>query len=90
MFFDEEDEIFGGSPRSKFFDIIFNANKNLVEFEVEKLVEKLVALEALMEEEDKDFHQKVSSYILENPDSIEQGKNDFYIGFVGDVLTSHE
>lgn len=90
MFFDEEDEIFGGTPKSKFFDIVFNANRNLVEFELEKLAEKLVALEALMEQKDEDFLQKVQNFILENPDAIHQGKNDFFIGFVGDVLSSHE
>ncbi len=90
MFFDEEDEIFGGSPRSKFFDIIFNANRNLVEFEMEKLVEKLVAYEALLEQNDENFHQKMNNFIAKNPDKMEQGKSDFYIGFVGDVLSSHE
>ncbi len=90
MFFDEEDDIFGSSPRSKFFDIVFNANKNLVQFEIEKLLEKMVAYEALLEKQDEDFSQKVRSFILENPDKIEQGKSDIFIGFVGDVLSSHE
>lgn len=90
MFFDEEDEIFGGTPKSKFFDIIFNANRNLVEFELEKMVEKIVAMETILEQKDENFYKKLDSFILENGDKIEQGKSDFFISFVGDVLTNHE
>lgn len=90
MFFDEEDEIFGGTPRSKFFDIIYNANRNLVEFEIEKMVERYKAMEVLLEKYDEEFHLHVNDYIIQNPDSIDSEKNDFYIGFVGDVLSNNE
>lgn len=90
MFFDEEDSIFGGTPKSKFFDIVYNANRNLVEFELEKMVEKYVALEALLEQNNVDITHEVNTYILDNADSINSAKNDFFIGFVGDVLTNNE
>ena len=35
-------DIFSQSPREKFFDILFNANKNLVENELEKTFEKFI------------------------------------------------
>ena len=31
------DDIFGGEPRDKFFDIVYNANRNIVENELENL-----------------------------------------------------
>ncbi len=90
MFFDEDDEIFGSTPKSKFFDIIYNANRNLVELELEKMVERYVAMEALLEKADKDFHLNVNNLIIEHSDEFQTSKNDFFIGFVGDVLTNNE
>lgn len=90
MFFDEDDDIFGGTPKSKFFDIVYNANRNLVEFELEKMVERYVAMETLLEEKDEDFYHKIDSHILENQDKTDMSKNDFFIKFVGDVLTNNE
>jgi len=37
-------DIFSQSPREKFFEILFNANKNLVENELEKTFEKFIAM----------------------------------------------
>lgn len=90
MFFDEEDEIFGGTPRSKFFDIVYNANRNLVEFELEKMVERYKAMETLLEQFDENFDLSVKNHIMQNPDLLNEAKNDFYIGFVGDVLSNNE
>ena len=36
MLYEDEDDFFVGSPRSKFFDILFNANRDLVENALEK------------------------------------------------------
>ncbi len=90
MFFDEDDELFGGSPKSKFFDILYNANRNLVEFELEKMVERFLVYEQMLELRDADFMRKVDSYILEHPDELKNQKNDFFIHFVGDVLSNNE
>lgn len=91
MFLDEDD-IFGGSPKSKFFDIIYNANRNLVEFELEKLLERQVALEKLLEQNynQDEIENHIKNYIIDKPDTINEGKNDIFIGFVGDVLTNNE
>lgn len=92
MFSDNEDDIFGGTPKSKFFDIVYNANRNLVEFELENIIEKYVAMEHLLEEQMSEFEleNKIKSLILDNQDGINSAKNDFFIGFVGDVLTNNE
>ena len=43
------DDIFGGQPRDKFFDIVYNANRNIVENELEILFSELAALRELAE-----------------------------------------
>lgn len=93
MLYEDEDDIFMGSPRSKFFDIIFNANRNLVEHKIETLLERYVVMEKMLEEklgEDVDVQRIVDSYIIENPDEMHNLKKDMFIVSVGDILTQNE
>jgi hypothetical protein len=87
----DENDIFTGSPRSKFFDIFLSANKNLVEDVLEKNIEKFAAMELLLQDKLKNkFEEEVNRMIFENPDAIEQGKNDFFISCVSEILSRHE
>lgn len=92
MFSEDEDDIFGGTPKSKFFDIVYNANRNLVEFEIENMIDRYVAMEALLEEKlgEEALRVAVKDMLLNQTDKIYEAKNDVFIGFVGDVLTNNE
>jgi hypothetical protein len=92
MFLDDDD-LFGGSPRKKYFDIIFNANRNLVEDELSRNLEKLAAYELLFEEmmgEEKDIMQIIQNYIWENPDKVKEKQTSLFIEGMGDILTKNE
>ncbi len=89
----EDDELFGGSPRKKYFDIIFNANQNLVEDELASNLEKIAAFELLFEEmmgKDKDILQIVQNYIWENQDKIKEKQTNLFIEGMGNILTKNE
>ena len=94
MLYEDEDDFFVGSPRSKFFDIMFNANKNLVEDALEKHVERHVAmeiiLEKLAEEKGLNIEVEISTIRAEKQDDIHNAKTDFFIATVGDILTQNE
>ena len=93
MFMHDEDDLFGGSPEGKYFDIIFNANRNLVKNELINNLEKIAALELLLEEilgEDKDIERIIQNFILEHQDQIESRKNDLFIEGMGNILTQNE
>ena len=49
-FSEDEDDIFMGSPKSKFFDVSREASKDIVEDEIDKIVEKLAVLEMIVSE----------------------------------------
>jgi hypothetical protein len=92
MFLDD-DELFGGSPKKKYFDIIFNANRNLVEDELTHNLQKIAALELLLEEmlgEDKDVMQIVQNFIWENQNKIEEKTTNLFIEGMGNILTKNE
>lgn len=94
MLYEDEDDFFVGSPKSKFFDIMFNANKNLVEDALVKHIERHVAmemiLEKLAEENGLNLEAEISTIRAEKQDEIHNAKVDFFISTVGDILTQNE
>lgn len=89
MFNEDEDDILTGSVKSKFFDIVFNANRNLVALRLEQIVEKYVAMEQILEELGK-TDQDIQSYIFTNQDMIHKDTNNLYIELSGDILSQNE
>ncbi len=89
----EDDDIFGGKPEKKFFDIVFNANRNLVQDELNNSVRKIATLELLLEEmlgEGKDTDAIINNYVFNNQDKVNQRVNNIYIEMMGNVLTQNE
>jgi len=94
MLYEDEDDFFVGSPKSKFFDIMFNANRNLVEGALEQHIERHVAMEMLLEElaQEKgiDLEAEINTIILDKPDQVHMSKMDFFMLTTGDILTQNE
>lgn len=89
----ENDPLFGGSPRKKYMDIIFNANQNLVEEHLHDNIKYMSALELLLEDmlgEDKDIVQIVRNYMFENQTKIDERTKDLLIEGMGAILTQNE
>jgi len=88
--FEDEDDIFMGSPRSKFLDIVFNANRGLVESELERLIERLAILE-LMQQEDPEFlDKKLLEYRFKHQDDVDTKMKSLFIESMGNILTQNE
>ena len=83
------DDIFGGEPRDKFFDLVYNANRNIVENELENLFIELVALRELAESSGI-MQTQIDSFKALNPQAIKDGLNDIYIDITGKILTQNE
>ncbi|MCF6173151.1 MAG: DUF2018 family protein [Campylobacteraceae bacterium] len=93
MFTNDEDDFLMGSPRSKFFDIVYNANRSLAEQSIENVFDRYCAMELLLEEFIKDENElelRLNEIIFNKPDEILQRKNSLFITATGDVLTQHE
>ncbi len=92
MYF-EDDEILGGSPKSRFLDILFHANRNVVEGEIEKMVDWMAALELIVEEKcGLDVEKEVANilYDEEKRAKLEQKVNSLYIEYMGKILSQSE
>lgn len=88
-FLEDEDDIFSGSPKSKYFDISNQANNEIVEDEFDKLLEKYAVMEILLSKEkgeEFDINRVINQYAFENSDEVEQMKKGLYIELTGDIV----
>jgi len=88
-FLEDEDDIFTGSPKSKYFDISNQANDEIVQDEFDKLLEKVAVMELLLSEGkdvDFDINKVIKQYAFENMDEVEQMKKGLYIELTGDIV----
>jgi len=89
--FEDEDDIFSGSPRSKFMDVVFNANNDVVRYELEQLVEKMAIMELLLEKQlGEDIHQAVQDYKYSNSIEAETKIKSLFVELMGDILSKSE
>ncbi|MGD9719505.1 MAG: DUF2018 family protein [Sulfurimonadaceae bacterium] len=86
--FEDEDDIFGGTPVSKYWDIASQTHKDLYRDEFDKLVERIAAMEAMLSEfhEYDDLDKIVRSYILSNPSKMEELKKSVYMELAGQLI----
>lgn len=91
MLYEDEDDIFMGSPKSKFFDIVFHANPSLVKEKILEIVERYSAMELLLEEFCGDeANAKIDAIVRDRADEIMMRNNDFFITTVAKILTHNE
>lgn len=87
--FEDEDNIFGGTPKSKFWDIVNQASDDLVKDEIDNIVQKFAIMETMLIDqygEDKLKHM-IKQYGLENSMEVEHTKKSLYVEFTGDIVT---
>ncbi|MDY0233006.1 MAG: DUF2018 family protein [Sulfurimonas sp.] len=89
--FEDEDDVFLGSPMSKLMDIIFNANNDVVRYDLENFMKKRAAMELLLEEQlGEDFHEKVQEYIRSNQDAVNSKLKSLSIELMGEIVSKSE
>ena len=89
--FEDEDDVFLGSPVSKLMDIIFNANNDVVRFDLENFIKRRAALEMLLEEQlGEGFGDKVDLFMIENRDEVESKMKSLSIELMGEIVSKSE
>ena len=89
--FEDEDDVFLGSPVSKLMDIIFNANNDVVRFDLENFMRRRAALEMLLEEKlGEDYGREVDIFMVENRDAVETKTKSLSIELMGEIVSKSE
>ena len=89
-FTEDDDDIFFGSPKSKFFDIMEQTHRDLVEDEIDKVFEKLAILELIVskdKDEDFDINSYINEFKLDNLSEVNSAKKGLYMEFSGEIIS---
>lgn len=84
--FEDEDDIFGGTPKSKFWDIANQANDDLVEDVFDSLFEKMAVMEYFLEQNGIEVDNQIKRFVLENSEMIETKKKSLYLEYTGEIV----
>ena len=89
--FEDEDDLFLGSPQSKFMDIIFHANENLAKEELENIITKMAAMEIMLEEHvGPEWDDKLPSRDYARQDEVAEVAKSLYVEYTGAILSRNE
>jgi hypothetical protein len=89
--FEDEDDIFMGSPKSKLMDVIFNANNDVVRYELQKFINRTAAMELLVANKlGEDLDKEIQSFMHTNGDEVENHAKSLYIELMGAILSQSE
>jgi len=89
--FNDVDDFMNDNPRDKFFDIIFQANNDIVRLELEKIVQQFVAMESMLEKiHGEDLDSKIRNEIYDDPDKNLVNMGGFYMTKMGNILSQSE
>ena len=86
--FEDEDNVFGGSPQSKFWDIINQASDDLVKHEIDKFFERFTVMEMHLTKEhgEEGLNKLIADYTFANGAEVEYNKKSTYVELTGEVV----
>lgn len=89
--FEDEDDLLMGSPKSKFMDIVFNANNDIVRNELENFIDKVAAMELMLENHvSDDVDTEITRFIASNKLDVDTKAKSLYIELMGTILSQSE
>jgi hypothetical protein len=89
--FEDEDDVFSGTPESKLMDVIFTANNDVVRFDLANFITRRAAMELLLAEKlGEDFGSEVDMLISARREEVESKTKSLYIELMGDIVSKSE
>ena len=89
--FEDENDVFLGTPQSKLMDIIFTANNDVVRFDLEKFIAQRAAMEILLAEKvGDDFYEQVEIIKHSKRDEVETKTKSLCIELTGEIVSKSE
>ena len=86
--FEDEDDIFAGTPESKYWDISAQLSQDLIKDEFDGIVERLAIMEAMLSEthDYDDLDRTIKSYAVSNMSKVEELKKSVYMELAGQLI----
>lgn len=86
--FEDEDDIFSGSPQSKYWDIAKQVSEDLYQYDFDEIITKIAVMEKMLmkQHDEDDLNRIVESYALMNQEEIENHKKSLYMEYAGRLI----
>ncbi|MDO9305466.1 MAG: DUF2018 family protein [Sulfuricurvum sp.] len=86
--FEDEDDIFGGSPKSKYWDISNQISKDLMQAEFDDVIMRLAVMEKMLMKihDEEKLDNIIKNYYYENMDEIDVLKKSMYMELAGKLI----
>ena len=86
--FEDEDDIFAGTPQSRYWDISGQLSEDLLKDEFDGVVQRLAVMEAMLSEthDYEDLDRTIKTYALENFEKTEELKKSVYMELAGQLI----
>jgi hypothetical protein len=86
--FEDENDIFQGTPESRYWSIAGQLSQDLLKDEFDKIVERLAAMEAILSEthDYESLDKIITNYKYENFSKLEELKKSVYMELAGQLI----
>ncbi len=85
---EDESDIFGGTPVSKYWDIFRQISQDLQEHEFDKIIERIAVMESMLSEthDYEELDTIIKRYAFSNQDHINELKKSLYMELAGQMI----
>lgn len=86
--FEDEDDIFGGTPQSKYWDIAKQVSEEVTKEEFDAMITKIAAMERMLMEQygEETLDRAIDAYVFENSIAIDEHKKSLYMEYAGRLI----
>ena len=92
--FGDDDDFISGNPESKFLDIVFNANNDVVRYELSNLLKRMAMLEHLLDEKlgttGDETEELLKQFQYGDEETAKAVINSQYVHWTAKILTQSE
>ena len=85
---EDEDDIFGGTPVSKYWDIARQTSNDLQEDEFDGIIERMAVMESMLSESHdyENLDKIIKNHSFEHADKIHELKKSLYMELAGQLI----
>jgi len=86
--FEDEDDIFAGTPQSRYWDISGQLSQDLIKDEFDRVVERLAVMEAMLAKthDYEDLDRTIKTYAISNMSEVDELKKSVYMELAGQLV----
>ncbi|HEX5623398.1 MAG TPA: DUF2018 family protein [Sulfuricurvum sp.] len=86
--FEDENDIFGGTPQSKYWDIATQVSEDLYRYDFDEIMTKIAVMEKMLMQhhDEEELNRIIDSYAIMNQAEVDDHKKSLYMEYAGRLI----